>query len=199
MNKFWEKVEHYNGKLIPFAIVALLFVIVFELFINTENHLLELSVEILDYFVLAIFIIDLIFLGIKARTVKFFFKNYWLDMVAVIPIALILAIFSYFYSVFMAVERISLTQAILHESLETKKIATAVTKEAQAVSRTSKIAKFARIFTRGLRVITKSRFFTSFKEFFTDFKEKHHLARKGIKTRKHQRKTIGRRKRLKKL
>ena len=79
MHDFWEKVEHYNAKLIQPALIVLLAVIIFELFIHVENHAIELIVKIADALVIAVFVIDLIFLAKKAKSVKFFFKNYWLD------------------------------------------------------------------------------------------------------------------------
>ena len=85
MNPFWEKVEKVNSKLIPPALILLLGVIIFELFLHIENHALELAIEIVDYFIIAVFVIDLIFLAIKAKDTKFFFKNYWLDILAIFP------------------------------------------------------------------------------------------------------------------
>lgn len=183
MNKFWEKVEHYNAKLIPVAIVALLFIIVFELFLHIENHAVELVIHILDYFVLAVFVIDIIFLAIKARGVKFFFKHYWLDLLAIIPIILVLTILTYLFSAVFAIGKWALGQTILHESLEVRKITTAVAREGKLLSKSGKFARGIRIFTRGLRAVTKSRL-------FTEFKTKHHLARRGIKTRKYKRKSF---------
>ena len=84
MHKFWEKVENYNSKLIPPAIVVLLGVIIFELFLHIENPTVQLVVHILDGFVIAVFVIDLIFLGIKAKSTKFFFRSYWLDVIAIL-------------------------------------------------------------------------------------------------------------------
>ncbi|MBS3166220.1 hypothetical protein J4444_03800 [Candidatus Woesearchaeota archaeon] len=51
MDEFWEKVEHYNSRLIPFALVALLGIIIAELFFHTENEQFNLFLEIVDYFV----------------------------------------------------------------------------------------------------------------------------------------------------
>ena len=61
MSSFWEKVEHYNSKLIAPALILLLAIIIYDLFIHSENHTLELIVKIADYMVIAVFVIDLIF------------------------------------------------------------------------------------------------------------------------------------------
>lgn len=174
MRKFWEKVQHYNTKLIPIAIFVLLFIIIFELFLHIENHILELIIQISDYFVLAVFVIDIIFLAIHSKSIKFFFKNYWLDLLAIIPIVLVFTIVSYIYRAAIATSRLAIGQSILHESLETKKIIFAAGREGKIVSSSSRVAKYLRIITRGIRVVAKSRLFTK-------FKAKHHLARRKFK------------------
>lgn len=155
MNKFWEKIEEYNKKIIPIAIVLLLFIIIFELFLHIENHTVELLVHIADIFVIIVFVIDLIFLAIHARSVKFFFKNYWLDIIAVFPFALFFTLTTKLYSIVITTERFIITQSILHESLEARK-------GVSALARTQKFARYLRIVARLIRIITKSRLFTHF-------------------------------------
>ena len=77
MNQFWEKVEHWNARLIPPAIVGLIFVIVVELipYFKDFAHHYHTYILGLDYVILAIFAVDLTFLAVKAKTWKFFFKN----------------------------------------------------------------------------------------------------------------------------
>ena len=153
MDKFWEKVEHYNSKLIPPSLILLLGVIIFELFVSTENAAILLTVEIIDYLIITIFVIDLIFLAIKSKDAKYFFRNYWLDIIAVFPFAIFFNIISALYKAFSAAEKVMLGQSILHETVE-------VSKEAKAFSKTSKFLRIVRIIARSLRVITKSRLFT---------------------------------------
>ncbi|HLC88708.1 MAG TPA: hypothetical protein VJG49_01605 [Candidatus Nanoarchaeia archaeon] len=174
MKPFWEKVEHYNAKLIPYALILLFGVIIFELFIHIENHIVELAVEIVDYLVIVVFAVDLVFLAIHAQSVKFFFKNYWLDIIAVIPVALIFKLVNIFYDIFTAVERIAIGQAVLHETLEVKT-------EVAVLSRSERAAKYLKVFTRGIRVITKSRF-------FTELKRRHHHTKTHPKKRRKRKK-----------
>ncbi len=151
MHPFLEKVEHYNSKLIPFALVLLLGIIIFELFLHVENHTIELIVKIADALVIAVFVIDLIFLAKKARSMKFFFKNYWLDIIAVFPFVLFFKFAESIYRVAIATERLTLGQAILHETVEASKSTKLLTKS----------GKIVRIGARILRLITKSRLFTT--------------------------------------
>ena len=150
MHGFWEKVEHYNARLITPALVVLLAIIIFELFIPVENHTIELIVKIADALVIAVFVIDLIFLAKKAKSVKFFFKNYWLDIIAVFPFVLFFRLAESTYRVAIATERLTIGQAILHETVEASKSAKVLAKS----------GKFVRMGARILRIVTKSRLFT---------------------------------------
>ncbi|MBT3836361.1 hypothetical protein HOD05_05540 [Candidatus Woesearchaeota archaeon] len=174
LHGFWEKVEHYNAKLITPAIVVLLFVIVVELvpYFSDFAHHYHTYILALDYFVIAVFVVDLTFLAIKAKSVSFFFKSYWLDIIAIFPLALAFTLLTKFFKVVAAGSRLAIGQAILHESLEARK-------GIQVASRTGKFTKFLRLGARSIRVVTKSRL-------FSQFDSKHHLAKRKWKT--HRRK-----------
>ncbi len=177
MNKFLEKIEHYNSRLIPFAILMLLIVIVFELFVKVENPTFLLIVKIMDYLVITIFVIDLIFLAIKAKSVKFFFRNYWLDILAVFPFVLFFNVVGIAFRALEITERFLVSQAILHETLEAGK-------GIRVLNETGKLGRILRIIVRGIRIITKS-------GTLTGLSEKHKLARKKVKevkkSKKHKR------------
>ena len=177
MNKFWEKVEHYNAKLIPYAIVALMFVIVVELFFKDFAHHYHTPIAILDYVVIGVFVVDLIFLGIKAKSVKFFFKSYWLDLLAVFPLAIAFTIASRIWRAAAAAGQLGIGQAILHESLEARK-------GISALGRTQKAAKYIRIAARSLRVVTKSRLFKKLKHHHDRHPHMHKKFKKDLRVKK---------------
>lgn len=154
LHPFWEKVEKVNSKLIIPAVIILLFIIIYELFFHIENHTLELVVKIADGFVILVFVLDLIFLARKAKSTKFFFKNYWLDLLAVFPFGLAFNLFEQIYRTLAGAERFVVGQAIVHEGLE-------VRKEVRLVAKSERFAKFFRIGIRLLRVITKTRLFNT--------------------------------------
>ena len=153
MHPFWEKVEHYNAKLITPALIVLLGIIIYELFLHVENHAVELAFKIADALVITIFIIDLLFLAHKARSVKFFFKRYWLDVIAVFPFVLFFSFVNSVYRAVIAAERLVIGQAILHETVET-------VRGARVLAEGGKLARWIRIVARVLRLVTKSRLFT---------------------------------------
>ena len=155
--EFFEKIEHFNARLIPFAIVGLLIIIIIELFVHIGDPTIELIVTIVDVIVIAIFVIDLIFLAIHSKNSPYFFKHYWLDILAVFPFGIIFNLVGKLYQSVIAVERVIVGQNIVHETLEVKKGISAVLKG-------GRLTKFIRVIARSLRVITKSRLFTKFKE-----------------------------------
>lgn len=152
MHEFWEKVEQYNSKLITPALVLLVGVIIVELFIHIENHAVELSVKIVDGVIIAIFIVDLILLARKSRDAKYFFRNYWLDIIAVFPFVIFFNLVNSLYRAIIITERLAIGQALLHETVE-------VGREAKVLARGGKIARVIRIAARALRIVTKSRLF----------------------------------------
>tara|TARA_Y100000310_G_C20411049_1_gene681999 strand:- start:189 stop:749 length:561 start_codon:yes stop_codon:yes gene_type:complete len=183
MNKFWEKVEHVNAKLIPYAILALLVVIILEVGGNWSKTIYDFAhhyhtyILILDYIVIGIFVVDLIFLGIKAKSVKFFFKSYWLDLLAVIPLAIGFTIASKMWRAVAAVGQVGIGQAILHETLEARK-------GISAIGRTQKVAKYIRVGARSLRVVTKSRLFQKFKHHHDRHPHIHKKFKKDLRKKK---------------
>jgi hypothetical protein len=176
MNKFWEKVEHYNARLIPPAIVVLLFIIIVELFFKDFAHNYHTLIVVLDMFVIAVFVIDLIFLAIRAKSTVYFFKHYWLDIIAIFPFVIAMNVLSKLYKVFATAGKVAIGQAIVHESLEARK-------GIRALARAGKFARWLRIVARMIRVVTKSRL-------FSHFHAKHHLAKRNIKRGINQRKAI---------
>ncbi len=156
MNPFLEKVERIVNKIIPYAVILLLLVIIYELFFHVENENIQLAVHIIDGIVIAIFVVDLIFLWIRSKTARFFFKNYWLDIVAIFPFGLMLDVVTKAYRAFFAIEQLGVGQAILHESLEARKGVKLLARSGEA----AKYVRYVRVGARILRVVTKSRLFT---------------------------------------
>jgi hypothetical protein len=166
MNEFWKKLEYYNSKLIPSAIVVLVFLIIVELFFQDFAEYYHILISVLDWFVVVVFVIDLTFLAIHARSTVYFFKHYWLDIVAIFPLVIALNLLSKLYKVFAVSGKVVLGQAIVYESLEAKK-------GFRALTRAGKFAKWFRIVARSIRLITKSRI-------FAQFHAKHHLAKRNL-------------------
>ena len=155
--KIIEKTEHIISRLIPYALIVLTIIIILELGFHIENHTVHTILVTLDYIVIGIFVIDLIFIARKCNTAMYFFKNYWLDILAVFPFVLAFNLVNEFYRIFALTKQFKLGQSIIHESLE-------VRKGVAVAARTGKIARYIRIGARTLRIITKSKFLKIFKK-----------------------------------
>ncbi len=160
MHPLWEKIERYNTHLIPFALVALLIIIIVELFVHVKDPQIQTAIHAVDYLVIAIFVVDLIFLAIHSKNTRTFFRSYWLDIIAVFPLGLLFTTVERVYTVLVEVERVVIGQAILHETLEVEKI----------VAKEGKLMKVIKVFPRFFRLVTKS-------HFFSDITARHHAAR----------------------
>jgi len=156
LEEFLEKVEYYNSKLIPPALIVLVGVIIFELFLHVEDETVLFWVHLADYAVITVFVIDLIFLARKAKSTKYFFKNYWLDILAVFPFVLMFRVFEFIRALRAAEEGVVIGQAIFHETMEAGK---AVAK----AEKFTKLGRSIRIVARSVRLATKINFLTRFK------------------------------------
>ena len=164
LKEYLETIEYYNAKLIPVALIVLAIIIVLELFVHIENPVLETTLQVADGLVIAIFMLDLLFMGMKVKSARFFFHHYWLDILAVFPFGLLFKTIEQAYHglaiverAAVGVERATIGQAITHETLE-------IRKEARFFLRSERLAKGVRIAARGLRFVVKSRVFSLFRK-----------------------------------
>tara|TARA_Y100000310_G_C20673147_1_gene811396 strand:+ start:2321 stop:2920 length:600 start_codon:yes stop_codon:yes gene_type:complete len=156
LSPFWEKVEHINSKLIPYAVFALTIIIIVELFVDLHSHFWEEVIHIADVLIIIVFVIDLFFIFYHVRKWSIFFRRFWLDILAVFPFVLFFRGLAGLFRFFRISEQFFFGQTLLHEGLEVRKAA--------AAARTQKFAKYLRMGARGIRVVSKSRFFTAFKK-----------------------------------
>ena len=76
---------------IPWMIIALVILLMFELFIDlTETQLF--CMELINLFILIVFAVDLYYLFIQSSDWKHFVKYYWPDIIAVIPVAIVIKV-----------------------------------------------------------------------------------------------------------
>jgi len=90
MKKRWYSyIELLIDALVPIAVVVLLAIIIIELFFHTTAEKYFTIISILDYSILGIFIIDLIFKYNRIRKWDRFLRECWLDIIAIFPFFLI--------------------------------------------------------------------------------------------------------------
>lgn len=148
MKRWMHKVEVAVDKIIPPCLIVLLVIIVLELGFNdlVEHYQLEIWLQIADYLVIAVFVLDLVFKWMKTRHLPKFLRKYWLDILAVFPFFLLFRLFEMFAGVFGAAvsESTKTAQSILHEGLEVEKEGAKIAKEAEKlISQSSRVAREA--------------------------------------------------------
>jgi len=112
--KVWlHKVELIVDKSIPYLLVMLFFVIIGEIFFAHEIVPYRVFVSIIDGFIIIIFVIDLIFKYIRIRNFTKFFKNYWLEIIAIFPAFLILRVMEEFIIIVKLEESIGISQDVI--------------------------------------------------------------------------------------
>ena len=155
--KLWmHKVEHVVDKLIPPMLIALIFLIVIELFFHDFAHHYEFWIILADYVVISVFVLDVIFKYIRIKPFKSFLRKSWLDIIAIFPFALMFRVFEGFFEIFAASEIIKESQSVLHSAVEMEKEAGKIVREVERAgkaARTTRFARFIRPIARAPRLV----------------------------------------------
>jgi hypothetical protein len=150
MHPFFHWLERAVDRSIPFLIILLGIVLVLDLTHLVDFHAFEPWTSIFDGFIVAVFIVDLIFKWLRVRNVLKFLRHYWIDIIAVFPFFLIFRAVTYVGEFFRAGEE---AQRILHEAVLLRE--TRLLKEAQFAQRAETLVKEARAGSRLLRAIPR--------------------------------------------
>lgn len=138
MKKWVHKLEVLVDKAILPCIAVLLVLIVLELFFRSIAEHYALYIEIADYFIVAIFVADLVFKYLRVRQIPLFIRTYWLDILAVFPFILLFRAFEGIYGLFAAAESLETfgsLQSVFHESLEVEKEVAKISEEAGKIGK----------------------------------------------------------------
>ncbi|MBU2638714.1 MAG: ion transporter [Nanoarchaeota archaeon] len=163
MKPWLHKIESFVDRAIPYALIVLAFIIITELFFKEFAEKYHIWLLILDYIVIGLFIIDLGFKYNRIRNFKNFFKECWLDIIAVFPFVLVFRIFETFTIFARLPAEIKEGQSILHTIVEGRKEISEFfgrggklieeAKLAGEISRTEKILKVMRPLARSPRLV----------------------------------------------
>ena len=96
MKKLVCKLEIFVDKLIPYLLLLLVLVIIGEIFYNEFMLKYNTIVQILDWFIIFVFVIDLIFKYNRTKDIPKFFRASWIEIIAVFPFFLIFRLFEGF-------------------------------------------------------------------------------------------------------
>ena len=172
MKKWVHKVEIIVDKIIPYLLVLLMGLIVIEVFFHEFALAYHYWVEGLDFFIIFVFVVDLLFKYERTKNIPLFLKKYWLDIIAVFPFFLVFRLFEETALIFNVIgESLKTPQQILHTGVEGEKIIKVVSEEAKelkliekegariiseieksgALARSEKLARFIRPGARSTR------------------------------------------------
>lgn len=99
MHRPASKFEIFIDGLMPFAIILLVLITVLELFFSPFVKPYIWLTDLIDLWILVIFIIDLVFKFKHAKSIPYFLKHYWPYIIAVFPFFLVVRILERFYHI----------------------------------------------------------------------------------------------------
>lgn len=156
-----EKTEKVVDKMIVPALLAVLVIVVLELFFTETAHHYDELINMADLAVIGIFAVDLSFKYHDASTKEGFLRSHWLEIMAITPLFLVFRVFETL-RVFSSAE-IGQEAAHLAEGARSGRFSN--------FFRSSELARSSR-FGRFVRVITRSPRFAKAAEFFRHPNEK---------------------------
>ena len=181
--KEWKRVYHDLEKFVDVsigpALIILLVIITIEIFFHNIADKFHHDILVLDYYILGLFVTDLIFKYLRVRNIKKFIRSSWLDIIAVFPFFLIFRLVEPIFFLLSDFQKeFKNAQLIFHESLEISKSSAKIVREIEVVGKVSR----ARMLTGLFRAIGRSPRFLKAAAFFEQPSGKHHLQKdKDIK------------------
>ncbi|MBI1978442.1 MAG: hypothetical protein HYS62_00060 [Candidatus Aenigmarchaeota archaeon] len=94
-----SKFEIFIDGLIPIALVLLVVITVIELFFSKFARPYRWLIDIIDFWIILIFILDLMFKYKHAKSIPDFLKHYWPYIIAVFPFFLVIRVIERFYQI----------------------------------------------------------------------------------------------------
>jgi len=155
MHPYLEKTEEITDALIVPALLAVLIIVILELFFTETAHHYDKWINFADTLVILIFIIDLSFKFRRASNWEGFLKEHWLEIIAIMPL---------FY-MFRFVEILRLTSAAeigqegahLAEGARSGRFTEFF--RSSEMARSSRFGRFIRFFSRTPRFAKAAEFF----------------------------------------
>ena len=147
MHIHFHKLEVLVDRLVPLSLFILLLVIGTEFYYPDTAAQYHLLLTIFDQSIIALFIVDLVFKYIRVHRIPLFLKKYWLEIIAVLPLSLLIRTFEYA----VPLQRLDLVSDSAHGMLETGAKWGIVVKEVEAGGQASRLM----LSTRYLRLIIR--------------------------------------------
>ncbi len=146
MHKHLETLEKVNTFLVPFALIGLMGIIVLDLFYHIQDPRILRWINIIDYLIITVFVIELIFFRLRSEDNISFIKRYWLDILVILPLGTAFAAFGRLFEFAISIDGFLLGQKLVHEYIGLSKL---------AIETEEGILKFEKLFARITRFFVK--------------------------------------------
>jgi hypothetical protein len=150
MEKTLSKVKHFIDRILPYALVVLLILILLEIFFKELIQPYETIINIIDHTIVAMIAADLYFKWRRSHGVKNFLKSSWLDIIAVFPFFIVIRVLEEAIILARITDTMETFDNFLEIERDSIRLAREVEKEAK-VSRTSFMKRFLKPFARSPR------------------------------------------------
>jgi hypothetical protein len=139
MHIHMHKVEVFVDRIIPFSLFALALIIGIEIYYPKTAEQYHQLINLLDGSIIGLFVIDLLFKYQRVRNIPLFFKSYWLEILAIMPFAMVLRSFEYFLPL-MRILRFRKYEKITDPAMETASKWGVIVREAEMAGKASRVA-----------------------------------------------------------
>lgn len=158
MRAWLKKIELVADKLILPALVAVFFIVVAELFFHDFASQYHSVIVVLDYVVIGVFVVDLSFKVYRASTWEGFLKNHWLEVIAILPFAMVFRVVE---GIFIATDIVEISQHTAHLAEGARSGRLAELFKGSELTRSSRFASVIRAVSRTPRFAKAAKFFES--------------------------------------
>ncbi len=138
-----HKIEVWVDRLIPYSLFALLLIIGVEFYYHDTAEKYHTLISIADTAIITLFIIDLIFKYKRVHNIPLFFRKYWLEIIAVMPIALMIRAFEFV----IPIQRLDVASDVAHGAIEAGAKWGILVREVEATGQASRYVLSARYLT----------------------------------------------------
>ena len=140
MKPWLHKIEVIVDKSIPYLLFALFFLIIGEVFYAHKIEPYTLAISVFDNIIIIVFLLDLMFKYIRARTFPDFLKRHWIEILAVLPASLFVRLIERF----IPISTFEVSQSTLHEATEFKRESRLIIMEIEKAGQVTRMDYFLR-------------------------------------------------------
>ncbi len=156
MDPYLKKVEKITDALVVPSLLAILVIVVLELFFGEIAHDYHGIIVVADNVVISIFVLDVLFKLYRASTWEGFLQNHWLEIIAIMPFFLVFRLVEGF---FIAVDIVDIGQHTAHLAEGARSSRFAEFFRTSELGRSTRFGRFIRAFSRAPRFAKAAEFF----------------------------------------